>query len=396
MHYIHITYILHTYYIHITYQMAGIDLFNGLVDELDDISKIITDGKYLSLMNKLSAIRLQYIKDIACIDTCDCIPGGNIFCVDNFAKFIICKNLDYILEEVPILHNLIILKGLPNSTYEFLNDPNQITNESIETNETFIKITNHFIPCKIHFEPINVDTKYIHDSIEGIKIQKIINILISFMHNISGNFRQILIGIAIFDYNFKHFGFMMEPNRYKYLEASYNKLYELTESVDIEASKSLYILIIKKICNIHENPFNLFQQNMTPYYSHAFNIEQNRLQLVFVNAVQAFTDSVNAEHPDNVDTAEHPDNVDTAEHPDNVDNTEILLEYYKNYIIIPDEDGILSNEDIRWNDHVMLLAQVGDSITEQDLILLHPDPQYRSITRDETIISNRILNRFYD
>ena len=153
---------------------------------------------------------------------------------------------------------------------------------------------------------------------------------------------------------------------------------------------------------------------MTPYYSHAFNIEQNRLQLVFVNAVQAFTDSVNAEHPDNVDTAEHPDNVDTAEHPDNVDtaehhdnvdtaehpdnvdNTEILLEYYKNYIIIPDEDGILSNEDIRWNDHVMLLAQVGDSITEQDLILLHPDPQYRSITRDETIISNRILNRFYD
>ena len=257
--------------------------FISISDVMYDIKEKITDGEYMSIMQKLSNIRLKYNTDILNQDICECIAGESKFCTGSLDKFIICKNLNYIITQFPMLRNLIIYKAIPKQDFDFIynieiNEPSEV----IEPNELYIQsinyqnIVNHFIICNISFEPNNVDISYISDNIETQNIIIKLRLLIELSYNVFGKFCKMIITIAIYDYNFRHFGFL--KSRYKYLETVYNKLQEFSINTN-NRDFMIIINLIKNICDIDENPYVLFYKNMAPYYIEAFNIEQHRLQM---------------------------------------------------------------------------------------------------------------------
>jgi hypothetical protein len=208
---------------------------------------------------------------------------------------------------------------------------------------------------------------------------------------------KIIISIAIYDYNFRHFGFLNTryknnvQSKYIYLKVLYNKLCELI----INTENYNLINLIKIICDIDENPYVLFLKNLKPYYNETFNAEQNRLQLEKDAAAKANRikpniiekqnitfDTEQTSLQNNADKKEdEKSNVNVINAPytnDEIDELytndedESFVHHYKPHIIVPKDGDILTESEILWNDHIMVLAQVGDSITEQDYCLLHP------------------------
>ena len=238
--------------------------FLEISDIIYDIKAKIKDGEYMSIMDKLSEIRTKYNDNIVDENICTCIEGEEedkyLFCVTSLERFITCKNLQYALTNFPILRNLIILHALPKTP------PGQ----------AFELEACSFFKSDIQFEPHNVDINYNNDSSTINKLVKQIRLLLDLCTNVSGRFSKIFISIAIYDLNFKHFGFLLE--NFKYLETTYHKLSEIIDDTNNPNSASI-LNIIKKIYNLDENPFIIFQQIIELYYLKELVKENLQLQL---------------------------------------------------------------------------------------------------------------------
>jgi len=244
--------------------------FLEISDIIYEIKDKIKDGEYMSIMDKLSKIRTKYNENIVDVENiCKCLEGEEenenkyLFCTTSIEKFITCKNLQYALTNFPILRNLIILHALPK----------------ILPNQDFELEASSFFKSDIQFEPINVDKKYNINEPETIKLTKTLILFINLVENIYCKFSRIFLIIAVYDLNFRYFGFLTK--NFKYFETTYNKLSELINSTTNDVNNASKLNIIKKIYNLDENPYRIFQQILEPYYQKELE-KQNIPALVIV------------------------------------------------------------------------------------------------------------------
>jgi len=211
---------------------------------LYDIKEKISDNEYMNAMNKLSNIRKKYQVDVEGKNICKCIVEEINFCTSSIESFMTCKNIRHTLNKFPILRNQLILYSLPNYNLEIY-----------EYNH------NQLFKSDLQLEPINLDIMFDKDARkEYINYSKL---LLYITDNIDGKIQKIFVSITIFDYVFKNFGFVLKE--FKYMETLYNKLDELSLETNNDSDNPI-IELIKRLYNLEDNPYKIFQNIMKPYY----------------------------------------------------------------------------------------------------------------------------------
>lgn len=228
--------------------------FIEISDIVYGIKEQITDGEYMAVMDKINLIRTKYNEDIAGQNICKCISGKINFCTSSIESFMTCKNLQHTLIKFPMLRNQLILYSLPNYNLEELYKYNH----------------NQFFKSDLQLEQINIYE--LSENKEYIEYSKL---LLTLSTNIKGQKQTIFMTIVLYDYIFKNFGFTIL--HHKYMHTIYNKLNEFILESNTDTAKPI-IELIKKLYNIHNNPYIIFQNTIKPYYQKTLvNIQLKRI-----------------------------------------------------------------------------------------------------------------------
>jgi len=213
--------------------------FIEMSDVIYEIKEKITDNEYMNVMDKLGKIRIKYIEDMKQDGICKCIVGETNFCTSSIESFIICKNIRHALNKYPILRNQLLLYSLyPINEYNH----------------------NQLFKSDLQLEPIDL-YKIFNENEQKVYVENT-KLLLLLSGNIYGEIEKIFISIAIYDYIFKNFGFLLQ--HFKFMTAIYNKLDELIPYTN-NLTKPI-IELVKKLYNLDDNPYTIFKNIIKPYY----------------------------------------------------------------------------------------------------------------------------------